>query len=41
LLEWDSDPVNDMIADSIIAVILQTELNPSGISIDFQGDIIY
>jgi len=27
-LEWEADPVNDMIADSVIAIVSQTELNP-------------
>jgi len=27
-LEWDANPVNDMLADSVLAVILQLESNP-------------
>eukprot|EP01112_Ceratiomyxa_fruticulosa_P019714 TRINITY_DN6513_c0_g1_i2.p1 TRINITY_DN6513_c0_g1~~TRINITY_DN6513_c0_g1_i2.p1 ORF type:complete len:794 (-),score=177.10 TRINITY_DN6513_c0_g1_i2:48-2429(-) len=29
IVEWSSNPVNDMIADSVVAMILQTEGNPS------------
>ena len=28
IMEWTSDPVNDMIADSVIAVLSQIEMNP-------------
>lgn len=28
-LEWESDPVNDMLADSILSLILQIEANPA------------
>ncbi|KAJ3346062.1 hypothetical protein HDU91_007151 [Kappamyces sp. JEL0680] len=30
-LEWDSDPINDMIADSVIAVILQASSSPASV----------
>jgi cleavage and polyadenylation specificity factor subunit 3 len=30
-LEWDSDPINDMIADSIIAVVLQADSSPASV----------
>ncbi|PRP78496.1 putative cleavage and polyadenylation specificity factor [Planoprotostelium fungivorum] len=33
LVEWSSDPVNDMIADTVICIILQSQLNPRGISV--------
>eukprot|EP01132_Coremiostelium_polycephalum_P004064 gene4064-5088_t len=32
-LEWHSNPVNDMISDSIIAIILQIESNPLSIKV--------
>eukprot|EP01121_Diplochlamys_sp_Union-15-3_P014906 TRINITY_DN4819_c0_g1_i2.p1 TRINITY_DN4819_c0_g1~~TRINITY_DN4819_c0_g1_i2.p1 ORF type:complete len:235 (+),score=33.50 TRINITY_DN4819_c0_g1_i2:195-899(+) len=32
-LEWVSNPVNDMLADSIVAVILQIESNPSSMRV--------
>merc|ERR1712100_701751 len=28
-LEWDSNPVNDMLADSVLSLILQIQANPS------------
>ena len=28
-VEWSSNPVNDMIADSVLSVILQIEVNPA------------
>jgi cleavage and polyadenylation specificity factor subunit 3 len=35
-LEWDSDPITDMIADSIVAVILQASSSPASVKgIDF------
>lgn len=30
-LEWESNPLNDMIADSIITVILQAEISPASV----------
>lgn len=28
-VEWDSSPVNDMLADSVVSLILQLESNPA------------
>lgn len=30
-LEWDSDPISDMIADSVVAVILQADCSPASV----------
>jgi hypothetical protein len=30
-LEWASDPINDMIADSIVAVVLQADSSPASV----------
>lgn len=30
-LEWNSDPINDMIADSIVAVVLQADNSPASV----------
>jgi cleavage and polyadenylation specificity factor subunit 3 len=31
LLEWDGNAVNDMIADSIVAVVMQAESSPASV----------
>jgi cleavage and polyadenylation specificity factor subunit 3 len=31
VLEWVSSPVNDMVADSIVALILSVETSPSSV----------
>lgn len=36
-LEWDSDPINDMIADSIVAVVLQADSSPASVKGIFHG----
>jgi cleavage and polyadenylation specificity factor subunit 3 len=33
VLEWDSNPVNDMIADSIVTVVLQAESSPASVKV--------
>ncbi|KAJ1344668.1 hypothetical protein BSLG_000191 [Batrachochytrium salamandrivorans] len=30
-LEWDSNPVNDMVADSVVAVLLQADCSPASV----------
>ncbi|KAI8894305.1 beta-lactamase-like protein, partial [Globomyces pollinis-pini] len=32
-LEWDSNPMNDMIADSIVAIILQADSSPASVKV--------
>jgi hypothetical protein len=41
-VEWDSDPVADMIADSILTLVLQMESNPAvmnGLSASFPDSV--
>ncbi|CAM9674566.1 unnamed protein product, partial [Laminaria digitata] len=37
LLEWDASPVNDMIADSVVALATQAQASPAGISLTTSG----
>jgi cleavage and polyadenylation specificity factor subunit 3 len=37
-LEWDSNPVNDMIADSVLALILQADTSPASVKGSFWID---
>lgn len=30
-LEWESDVMNDMVADSVLSVVLQVESNPTSV----------
>jgi len=40
-MEWTSDPVNDMIADSVIAVLSQIEMNPMRATTKTEATIQY
>lgn len=40
-LEWSSDPINDMIADSIIAVILQADSSPASVKGNIWKDSLF
>jgi cleavage and polyadenylation specificity factor subunit 3 len=37
-LEWDSDPINDMIADSVVTVVLQAEISPASVKVTKSSD---
>ncbi|CAN0263384.1 unnamed protein product [Pylaiella littoralis] len=37
LLEWDASPVNDMLADSVVALAAQAQTSPAGISLTVGG----
>jgi acyl carrier protein len=38
ILEWDSDPINDMIADSVVTVVLQAEISPASVKVTKSPD---